>query len=111
MKRVMLMSILLVLVTLMSSCATGSKSRVEFVQGENQIDVMIDGVLFTSYRYDATELTKPILWPVNTPDGTLMKILVPFLLFCCGSMKTMNPCWKKKEPWFFAPVKITVVSI
>jgi hypothetical protein len=49
--------------------AGGSEGpKVEFVQGDQRIDVKIEGNLFTSYRYE-TELTKPVLLPVMTPAG------------------------------------------
>lgn len=41
---------------------------VELVKGDNRIDVMIGGKLFTSYVY-GSELTKPVLVPVRTPSG------------------------------------------
>ena len=52
-------------------------AKVELVQGNNQIDVMIDGELFTSYVYNP-ELTKPILYPVNTPAGILLNRNFPY---------------------------------
>jgi hypothetical protein len=36
--------------------------------GENRVDIMVDGLLFTSYCYSAT-LMKPVLWPVISPGG------------------------------------------
>ncbi|MCJ7693301.1 MAG: PmoA family protein, partial [Sedimentisphaerales bacterium] len=41
---------------------------VNFVQGENRIDVMVGGKFFTSYRY-GDEWTKPVLFPVMSPSG------------------------------------------
>ncbi len=54
-----------------------SFAKVELVQGNNQIDVMIDGKLFTSYMY-SPEVTKPILYPVNTPAGIQVNRSFPF---------------------------------
>lgn len=43
-------------------------SQVELIQKHNQIDVKINGNLFTSYHY-GDNLPKPILVPLNTPSG------------------------------------------
>ncbi|MHC4636174.1 MAG: DUF6807 domain-containing protein [Planctomycetota bacterium] len=62
-----LMTSLIIMVTLLTSgCAVGSK--VEFVRSDEKIDVMIDGAHLTSYVY-SDDLTKPILYPVNSPSG------------------------------------------
>jgi hypothetical protein len=45
--------------------------EVKFVPGDNKIDVMIGGRLFTSYMY-GDDLTKPVLFPVNTPSGVVV---------------------------------------
>jgi len=42
--------------------------NVELIEGDNRIDIMISGRLFTSYVY-GSELTKPVLAPVHTPSG------------------------------------------
>jgi len=42
--------------------------KVNFVRGENRIDVTVGGKLFTSYYYGG-ELTKPVLFPVMSPSG------------------------------------------
>jgi hypothetical protein len=47
-------------------CAMGPK--VEFLKGDNKIDVVIGGEHFTSYLYQ-DDLTKPILYPLRTPSG------------------------------------------
>jgi len=51
-------------------CAAGCSAgqQVEFVQDANRVDVTAAGQLVASYRY-GSELTKPVLWPVNTPSG------------------------------------------
>lgn len=67
----------LCLALFVSTAATAAKPQVEFVQGENKIDVMIGGKLFTSYMY-GNELTKPILYPVNTPSGITVNRAYPF---------------------------------
>jgi len=56
--------------------------EVVFVKHANRVDVTVDGRLFTSYLYDIDPaepmaargilLTKPILFPVYSPSGTMM---------------------------------------
>lgn len=68
----------LVLVTLLSSipaCTSGKK--VEFVQGENRIDVIINNIPVTAYLYKPG-LAKPILYPVRTPSGITLNRGYPF---------------------------------
>ncbi|MHC4331742.1 MAG: hypothetical protein ACYSWW_26870, partial [Planctomycetota bacterium] len=48
--------------------AGAAPSKVEFVKGDNRIDVVIAGKPFTSYLY-GDKLTKPLLIPVRTPSG------------------------------------------
>ena len=50
--------------------------RVEFVRGDDRIDVMIGGKHFTSYLHGG-ELTKPILYPVRTPSGIVVNRSYP----------------------------------
>jgi hypothetical protein len=58
--------------------ANQPKPKVEFVSGDNKIDVMIRGKHFTSYLY-GDELTKPILFPVCTPSGVAVSRSYPFV--------------------------------
>jgi hypothetical protein len=51
---------------LVGGCSFGPK--VEFVEGDSKIDVMIGGEHFTSYLHQ-NDLTKPILYPLRTPSG------------------------------------------
>ena len=51
--------------------ANRPRPKVEFVQGDKKIDVMIGGKLFTSYLY-GSNLAKPALFPVNSPSGIMM---------------------------------------
>jgi len=51
--------------------ANRPRPKVEFVQGEKKIDVMIGGKLFTSYLY-GSNLAKPALFPVNSPSGVMV---------------------------------------
>jgi len=64
MKRFILtISLILIAASLMAS-----PPKVELVKGENKIDVMIAGELFTSYLF-SDNMTKPLLVPVRTPSG------------------------------------------
>jgi hypothetical protein len=58
-----------------SACSMGAD--VKFVQDTNKIDILIDGNLFTTYRY-GLELTKPILYPVKSPSGIVLTRGFPF---------------------------------
>jgi hypothetical protein len=60
-------------VLVLSICVLAGEGRaaptqVEFVQGDNRIDVVIASKPFTSYLYGG-DLTKPVLVPVRTPSG------------------------------------------
>ncbi|MFC4096545.1 DUF6807 domain-containing protein [Euzebyella saccharophila] len=48
-----------------------TEKRIQLVTDEagRKVDVMIDGNLFTSYRYP-TNIKKPVLYPLVTPKGT-----------------------------------------
>ena len=48
-----------------------SDTSVEFIKSKNQIDVVINDRLFTSYLH-GPELTKPILYPVKSPSGLIV---------------------------------------
>ena len=50
------------------SFALPVRADVVFEPGDGSIDVKIDGSLATTYRY-GPDLTKPILYPVFTPQG------------------------------------------
>ena len=75
MKKYCSILIILAFLIVTTACTTGNK--VEFVQKEDQVDVMIDGKLFTSYMHTAN-YTKPILYPLNTPSGIVMTRSYPF---------------------------------
>ena len=72
-------SIVLLIVIFTVSCGTKSGKQVQKEQGskitffehntDKRIDVMINGKLFTSYRWP-DNVCKPILYPVFTPAGT-----------------------------------------
>ncbi|MDH4239266.1 MAG: PmoA family protein [Phycisphaerae bacterium] len=48
--------------------AEQTKPNVQLIEGNNKVDVMIAGKLFTSYVY-GSKMTKPVLVPVRTPSG------------------------------------------
>jgi len=48
--------------------AEETKPNVRLIQGDNKVDVMIGGKLFTSYIY-GSKLPKPVLVPIRTPSG------------------------------------------
>jgi len=58
-----------------SSCAAAPK--VELIQGKDKVDIKINGKFFTSYVYPLT-LTKPSLWPLQSPGGVVMTRSFPF---------------------------------
>ena len=60
-----------------SFAAAENKQLVRFVQDTNKIDILIGGNLLTTYRY-GSELTKPILYPVNSPSSILLTRHFPF---------------------------------
>ena len=49
------------------------KDRISLVRDDanRKVDVMIDGELFTAYRYPE-DIMKPVLYPLTTPQGTLI---------------------------------------
>jgi len=73
MKKLILFAILIAL--FFTNCSTGNK--VEFIEKENQIDVVIDGRLITSYLH-GPDLLKPCLYPVNSPSGEILTRSYPF---------------------------------
>jgi len=60
--------VFILLASIFAADLTAGTPKVELVKGENRIDVMIDGELFTSYLY-GVNMTKPLLIPVRTPSG------------------------------------------
>ncbi len=60
-------------------CAVGcdAAKKVEFVKGDDKIDVVIGGKAFTSYVF-SNNLTKPVLYPVQTPSGIKVNRGFPF---------------------------------
>lgn len=62
---------------LVNILACTASDRVQFVEGENQIDVLVDGKPLTSYRWGGS-LTKPVLYPLFTPAGIKVTRGFPF---------------------------------
>jgi len=75
MRKTFLLLIVIAALAFTTSCT--STTGVKFIQKENQIDVMVNGKYITSYLYKP-ELTKPILWPVQTPSGIAVTRNYPF---------------------------------
>jgi len=79
-----LLNTALILVLVLSACKGGpvkketanleeatTEKRIQLVENsaEKKVDVLIDGKLFTSYRYPEN-IKKPVLYPLITPQGT-----------------------------------------
>ena len=64
-------AVILALVLLSGSLVNvnAQTSKVKFVKGDQKIDVMIGGKLFTTYQYPSN-MEKPYLWPVYSPNGS-----------------------------------------
>ncbi|MBN2595050.1 MAG: PmoA family protein [Sedimentisphaerales bacterium] len=60
--------ILAISIILITADLRAASPKVELVRGENRIDVVIAGELFTSYLY-GENMTRPLLVPVRTPSG------------------------------------------
>jgi hypothetical protein len=69
--------ITIVLTSVPYFAAAEDKQLVKFVQDTNKIDILIGDNLLTTYQY-GSELTKPILYPVNSPSGILLTRHFPF---------------------------------
>jgi hypothetical protein len=60
--------VFLLLMSMFAANLMAGQVKVELVKGENKIDVMIAGELFTSYLF-GDDMPKPLLVPVRTPSG------------------------------------------
>ena len=69
--------------------AKQSTPKVAFVKGENKIDVMIGGRLFTSYVY-GDELPKPVMVPLRSPSGIEVTRRHPLVKVEGGSMDHLH---------------------
>ncbi|MBW8039536.1 MAG: hypothetical protein FVQ85_06005 [Planctomycetes bacterium] len=63
-----IISVLSIAIFVVPVLARQDKPKVQLIERDSKIDVMISGKLFTSYVY-GSELTKPVLVPVRTPSG------------------------------------------
>jgi hypothetical protein len=104
------LTVLCALILIMTALACQSGAKVEFVKGEHQIDVMVDGKLFTTYLYKP-ELVKPILYPIMSPSGVTMNRGFPYKkvegertdhphhtgVFFTIEMKNGNNFWGRRE--------------
>jgi hypothetical protein len=61
-------AVLVLSIVLIGNRAPAAAPKVEFIQGDNKINVVIAGRPFTSYLY-GDDLTKPVLVPLRTPTG------------------------------------------
>ncbi len=52
-------------------------AKVEFVEKQDKIEVLIDGNMVTRYIF-TDSLTKPVLFPILSPSGTVMTRQYPF---------------------------------
>jgi hypothetical protein len=75
MKKIILISFSVFMILLNVGC--DSKSNIEFIQMENQVDVIINGELFTSYLH-GSDLLKPCLFPVKSPSGEVLTRSYPY---------------------------------
>ncbi len=75
MKKVLPFFGVLALLLMAVSCQSGPK--VEFIEHDQQIDVMADGTLFTTYLFKS-DLVKPILYPITSPSGVIMNRRFPY---------------------------------
>jgi hypothetical protein len=71
--RINLVTISLSGILLLSQHFIQAQKPVKFVVKDNEqkVDVLIDGKLFTSYRYPGN-IDKPVLYPLQTASGTLV---------------------------------------
>lgn len=67
---------LILFIYVITGCS--SQDNVEFYQQEDQVDIMINGDLFTSYLY-GDDLLKPSLHPVKSPTGEEVTRGYPFV--------------------------------
>jgi hypothetical protein len=71
MKRTLTLFFALSFISLASIAAKAQKVKIVEATEKQQLDVLVDGQLFTSYCYwDAQK--KPILYPLKTPKGTVV---------------------------------------
>jgi len=65
-------SVVLLLLGTVNMMNCSQSSKIEIVEKEeNQIDILVDGALFTTYRNGLND-EKPIFFPVNSPQGQML---------------------------------------
>src|SRR5512136_106953 len=73
--RRMISALFLITVFILSAgtAVNAQKSKIKFVRADDKqkIDVLVDGKLFTSYRYPSN-MEKPFLFPVIAPCGSVI---------------------------------------
>jgi hypothetical protein len=63
--------------TLLITAGCGTNPQIKLTQGQDRVDVTIDGHGVTSYLY-SSELAKPVLFPIRTLSGTAVTRQYPF---------------------------------
>ena len=76
-KKKLIHGSILFIITLSICLGCGHKNKIEFIQGESQIDVIVNDELITSYLHGQS-LSKPILYPVKSPSGQVVTRWYPF---------------------------------
>jgi len=69
MKRNFLIICVSLLVASASMAQTGDSVYFKIQKYSDRVEVYVDSMLFTAYRYEST-LEKPLLFPIHAPDGT-----------------------------------------
>ena len=77
--------IIAVSILLISPDLIAAPPKIDFVKGQNKIDVIIAGKPFTSYVY-GEDMPKPLLVPVRTPSGIEVNRRYPLTEIEGGSM-------------------------
>jgi hypothetical protein len=73
MKRTLSFYLVLVFLVASGMSLNAQKAKIKLVRDDakQKVDVMVDGKLFTSYRYPS-DLEKPFLFPVISPNGSIV---------------------------------------
>lgn len=78
MKTVLFFAALLSSGLLVCQCSNEPEIDLKVDDAENKVDVLIDGELFTTYRYPET-IKKPVLWPVMSAGGNMLTRSYPLV--------------------------------
>lgn len=73
-----LMLIAMFSLLLLNQCSTKPKIELKENKAEKEVDVVIDGKLFTSYIYP-DDIKKPVLWPIMSPAGNMLTRSFPMV--------------------------------